>query len=74
MVMACHQNSGQNRNIQIANKPSENVAKFKYFGTTETDQNFTHEEIKSSLNSGNACYHSFQKLFYSHLLPKKPKG
>jgi Tfp pilus assembly protein PilX len=29
----------------------------KYLVTTLTDQNFIHEEIKSRLNSGNACYH-----------------
>jgi hypothetical protein len=36
---------------------SEDVAKFKYFGTTLTDKNYMHEEIKRRLNSGNACYH-----------------
>jgi hypothetical protein len=42
------------------------MAKFKYLGT-EINQNFIHEEIKNSLNSGNACYHSVQNLLFSHL-------
>jgi hypothetical protein len=32
-----------------------------------------HEEIKSRLNSGNACYHSVQTLFYSHPLSRNKK-
>jgi hypothetical protein len=31
------------------------------------------EEIKSRLNSGNACYHSVQNLLSSHLLSKNVK-
>jgi hypothetical protein len=46
----------------------EDVVNFKYFGTTLTDQNCMHEEIKSSLNLGNACYHSVQSLLSSCLL------
>jgi retron-type reverse transcriptase len=34
MVMSRHQNSGQNKNIRIANESFENVATFKYLGTT----------------------------------------
>jgi hypothetical protein len=36
MIMSHHLNSGQNQNIRSANELFENVAKFKYFGTTLT--------------------------------------
>jgi hypothetical protein len=32
-----------------------------------------HEETKSRLNSGNACYHSVQSLLSSHLLSTNVK-
>jgi hypothetical protein len=63
-------NSGQNQNIRIANELFENVAKFKYLGTTLTYQNDIHCEIRSRLNSGNACYHSVQNLLSSCLIYK----
>jgi hypothetical protein len=37
---------------------------------TLTYQNLIQEEIKRRLNSGNACYHSFQNLLSSCLLLK----
>jgi len=49
------------------------VEKFKYLGTTLTNQNSIQEEIKSRLNSRNSCYHSVQKLLSSSLLFKNLK-
>jgi hypothetical protein len=34
-----HQNPGQGHNIKTADGSFENVARFKYFGTTVTNQN-----------------------------------
>jgi hypothetical protein len=71
--MSHYPNLGQNQNIRIANESLENVATFKYLGTTLTNQNDIHEEIKNRLNSGNACYHSVQNLLSSHLISKNLK-
>jgi hypothetical protein len=40
-----HQNAGQNHNIQLANRCFENVARFRYLGTTITNQNLIQVEI-----------------------------
>jgi hypothetical protein len=68
VVMSRYPNSGQNQTIRIADESFENVATFKYLGTTLTNQNDIHDEIKSRLNSGNACYHSVQNLLSSCLI------
>jgi hypothetical protein len=68
MLMSRSQKIGQKHSIKTANRFLEDAAKFKYLGTTLTDQNYMHREIKSRLNSGNACYHSVQRLLFSPLL------
>jgi hypothetical protein len=73
MLVSSCQNEGQTQSIKIANTSFESAVKFKYLGTTLTDQNCIHEEIKSRLNSGNACYHSVQSILSSRLLSRKVK-
>jgi hypothetical protein len=73
MIMCRHPNSGQNQNIRTANESFENVAKFKYLGTTLTNQNYIRDEIKIRLNSGNAYYYSDQNLLSSYLISKNLK-
>jgi hypothetical protein len=43
MLLSRHQNTGQNHNIKIANRSFENVAHFKYLGTTVSNQNLIQE-------------------------------
>jgi hypothetical protein len=73
MLLSRHQNAAQNHDMEVANRAFENVAQFKYLGMTVTDQYFIHEEIKSILNSGNACYHSIENHLSSRLLSKNVK-
>jgi uncharacterized protein (UPF0548 family) len=73
MLMSRSQKTGQKHSIKIANRSFEDVIKFKYLRTTLTKQNWMHEEIKSRLNSGNACYHSVQSLLSSWLLSRNVK-
>jgi hypothetical protein len=62
MLLSCRQNVGQNQDIKIANRSFENVSQLKYLGITVTNQNLIQEEIKRSLNSCNACYHSVRSF------------
>jgi hypothetical protein len=71
--MARRPNSVQNQNIRIGNEWFENVATIKYLGKTLTNQNDILDEIKSRLNSGNACYYSVQNLLSSCLISRNLK-
>jgi hypothetical protein len=73
VLLSRHQNGGQNQDIQIANRCSENVAQLTFLGMAMTNQNLILEETKRRLNSGNACCHSVQNLLSSHLLSKSKK-
>jgi hypothetical protein len=73
MLLFRHQNTGQNRDIRIANRSFENLSQFKYLGTTVPNQTLIKEEIKRRLDSGNACYHSVQNFLSFRLLSKKLK-
>jgi hypothetical protein len=73
MFISRHQTAGQSNYIRVANKSFERVAKFKYLEATLTDQNCIHEEIRSRLNSGNACYHAVQNLLSSRKLSRNAK-
>jgi hypothetical protein len=72
-MLMSRKKAGQKQGIKIVNRSFEGMAKFKYLGTTLTDQNCMQVEIKSRLNSGNACYHSVQSPLYSRLLSRNVK-
>jgi len=60
-------------NIKINNSSFERVVQFKYLGTTLMNRNSIHEEVKSRLKSGNACYYLVQNILSSGLLSKNIK-
>jgi hypothetical protein len=73
MLMSRIQTIGKKHSLKIANRSLEDVVKFIYLGTTLKDQNCMHEEIKSRVNSRNACNHSVQSLLSSRLLSRDVK-
>jgi hypothetical protein len=68
MAMSREQNVARSHSIQ-----TDNNGRVQIFGKTLTNQISIQEEIKSRLNSGNACYHSVQNLLSSMLLSKNFK-
>jgi glycerol-3-phosphate O-acyltransferase len=72
-LMSRSQKAGQKHSIKTATRSFEDVAKFKYLGTTLTDKNCMQEEIKSRINSGDACYHSVQSVLSTRLLTRNVK-
>jgi hypothetical protein len=47
MVMSRDQNAGQTQNIKADNTSCERVEHFKYLGTSLTNQNSIHEELRA---------------------------
>jgi hypothetical protein len=46
MSLSRHQNTGQNHDIKVGSRWFENVAQFRYLGTTITNEKLIQEEIK----------------------------
>jgi hypothetical protein len=61
MFASGKRNAEQNHNLMISDKFFENVAK-SGIGNNINISKFYHKEIKSRLNSGNACCHYVQSL------------
>jgi ribosomal protein S2 len=56
MLLSRHHSAVRNHDVKIAKRCSENVAQFRYLGTTVTNQNIIQEEIKRSLITSNAVH------------------
>jgi hypothetical protein len=59
--------------VQDKIKHEGNAALFKYMETTLTNQKWVREDIVSSLNLGNACYHVVHNRLSHRLLSKNRK-
>jgi hypothetical protein len=52
----------------VGDKSFESVEQFKYLWITQTNQNCTHEEVKSRLNSVSGYYHNNDYFPVRHYL------
>jgi hypothetical protein len=48
MFMSCHQTTGQNHYIKVANKYFESVTKFEYLGRMITNQNCIQKKLRAN--------------------------
>jgi predicted RNA-binding protein YlxR (DUF448 family) len=62
IIISRDKNAGRSHYIKMDNSSFERVEEFKYLETALTYQNSIQEEIKSTFNSGNACYFSVQSF------------
>jgi hypothetical protein len=57
MSLFRRQIAGRNHCVKVVNTSFGKVEKFKYLEKTLMNYNWIYEEIKSKINSRNACYH-----------------
>jgi hypothetical protein len=62
MLLSVHQNAGQSHDMEIGNGSFQNGEEFKCLGRKVTDETLMEEEIKRTLNLGNACNQCFHNL------------
>jgi len=72
-IMFRDQKAVQRHSVKTDNSSFERAEEFKYLGTTFTYQSSIQEEIKRTVKSGNACYHSVENLLSSSLQSKTLK-